>query len=194
VNDVLPGSPAQIYGLQVDDIILNIDGKTVRNSVEATRAIAAVPPGQVVKFIYERDEETYSLDVQIGERPEKYEIQRKSAEAQGLPVPQRPDPAKPKVNIDTGLHVLDISAEFRAAIDMRSDQVGVYVESVEPGSLAESAGFELGMVLMDADGVPIAEVAKWKSLVLNARTNGQESMILNVRRKNGQETFMILPL
>lgn len=194
VNDVLPGSPAQIYGLQIDDIILNIDGKTVRNSVEATRAIAAVPPGKVVKFIYERDEETYSLDVQIGERPEKYEIRRKSAEAQGLPVPERQDPSKPKVNIDTGLHVLDISAEFRSAINMRSDQVGIYVESVEPGSLAESAGFTLGMVLMEADTIPIAEVAKWKSIVLNAKTNGQESMVVNVRKKDGQETFMVLPL
>ena len=134
------------------------------------------------------------MDVQIGERPEKYEIRRKSAEAQGLPVPERPDPSKPKVNIDTGLHVLDISAEFRSAINMRSDQVGIYVESVEPGSLAESAGFTLGMVLMEADTIPIAEVAKWKSIVLNAKTNGQESMVVNVRKKDGQETFMVLPL
>ena len=90
--------------------------------------------------------------------------------------------------------MLDISAEFRSAINMRSDQVGIYVESVEPGSLAESAGFTLGMVLMEADTIPIAEVAKWKSIVLNAKTNGQESMVVNVRKKDGQETFMVLPL
>ncbi|WP_427454766.1 trypsin-like peptidase domain-containing protein [Litorimonas sp. WD9-15] len=195
VNDILAGSPADIYGLQVDDIILNINGQTVRNSVEATRAIADIMPGKVAKFIYERNEQTYSLDVQIGERPEKYDLQRKSAEAQGLPVPPPPrDPSLPKVNIDTGLHLLDISAEFRSAINMRSDQVGVYVESVEPGSLAESAGFKLGMVLLEADSQPIAEVRKWKSIVLNARTNGQTDILLNVRRKDGQETFMVLPL
>ena len=195
VNDVLPGSPADIYGLQVDDIILDINGTVVKNSVEATRAIGGITPGQVAKFIYERDEKTYSLDVQIGERPEKYEIRKASAEVQGLPPPPPPeDKSKPKVNIDTGLHVLDISAEFRSAINMRSDQVGIYVEAVDPGTAADQAGFKLGMVLLEADGQPIAEVAKWKSIVLNAKEAQQDGLIVNVRLKDGQETIMVLPL
>jgi len=195
VNDVLPGSPADIYGLQVDDIILDINGKVVKNSVEATRAIGGITPGEVAKFIYERDEKTYSLDVQIGERPEKYEIRKASAVSQGLPPPPAPeDKSKPKVNIDTGIHVLDISAEFRSAIKMRSDQVGIYVEAVDPGSVAEQAGFKLGMVLMEADGIPIAEVAKWKSIILNAKAAQQDGIIVLVRHKDGREAMMVLPL
>ena len=195
VNDVLPGSPADVFGLQVDDIILDINGQVVKNSVEATRAIAKVTPGDMATFIYERDEKTYSLEVQIGERPEKYEIRKASAEAQGLPPPPPPeDKSKPKVNIDTGIHVLDISAEFRSAINMRSDQVGIYVEAVDPGSAAEQAGFKMGMVLLEADGVPIAEVAKWKSIVLNTIDAEQDGIIVNVRLKDGRETFMVLPL
>ncbi len=195
INDVLPGSPADIYGLQVDDIILDINGQVVKNSVEATRAIGRIQPGEVAKFIYERGEKTYALDVQIGERPEKYEIQRASAEVQGLPPPPPPeDKAKPKVNIDTGIHVLDISAEFRSAINMRPDQVGVYVEAVDPGTAAEQAGFKLGMVLLEADGQPIAEVAKWKSIVLNAKEAMQDGIVVNVRRKDGTEGYMVLPL
>jgi len=195
VNDVLPGSPADIYGLQVDDIILDINGEVVKNSVEATRAIGRITPGEVAKFIYERNEKTYALDVQIGERPEKYEIRKASAEVQGLPPPPPPeDKSKPKVNIDTGIHVLDISAEFRSAINMRSDQVGVYVEAVDPGSVAEQAGFKMGMVLLEADGVPIAEVAKWKSIILNTKEAQQDGIVVNVRHKDGRETLMVLPL
>ncbi len=195
VNDILPGSPADIYGLQIDDIILDINGQVVKNSVEATRAVAKVKPGEIAKFIYERDEKTYSLDVQIGERPEKYEIRKASAEVQGLPPPPPPeDKSKPKVNIDTGIHVLDISAEFRSAINMRSDQVGVYVEAVDPGSAAEQAGFKLGMVLLEAGGEPITEVAKWKSIVLNTKEAQQDGLIVNVRLKDGRESFMVLPL
>ncbi|MEP3654660.1 MAG: trypsin-like peptidase domain-containing protein [Litorimonas sp.] len=195
VNDVLPGSPADIYGLQVDDIILDINGQVVKNSVEATRAIGRIMPGEVAKFVYERGEKYYSLDIQIGERPEKYEIRKASAEVQGLPPPPPPeDKSKPKVNIDTGLHVLDISAEFRSAIKMRSDQVGIYVEAVDPGSAAEQAGFKLGMVLLEADGQPIAEVAKWKSIVLNAKEAQQDGLVVNVRHKDGRETYMVLPL
>jgi len=195
VNDILPGSPADIYGLQIDDIILDINGQVVKNSVEATRAVAKVKPGEIAKFIYERDEKTYSLDVQIGERPEKYEIRKASAEVQGLPPPPPPeDKSKPKVNIDTGIHVLDISAEFRSAINMRSDQVGVYVEAVDPGSAAEQAGFKLGMVLLEAGGEPITEVSKWKSIVLNTKEAQQDGLIVNVRLKDGRESFMVLPL
>jgi len=195
VNNVLPGSPAEAYGLQVDDIILRINDTPTRNSVEATRAIAALSPGDVAKFIYERDEKTYALNVSIGERPEKYDIERSSAIAQGLPPPPPPpDPARPKVNIDTGLHILDLSAEFRSAIGMRSDQVGVYVESTEPNSSAAQAGFTTGMVLLEADSQPILEVAKFKSIVLNARLANQDSLVILVRLKDGRETLMVLPL
>jgi len=188
VNDVLPGSPADVYGLQVDDIILDINGAVVKNSVEATRAIANIAPGEVAKFIYEREEKTYSLDVQIGERPEKYEIRKASAEVQGLPPPPPPeDKSKPKVNIDTGIHVLDISPEFRSAIKMRPDQVGVYVEAVDPGSAAENAGFKLGMVLLEAGGEPVTEVAKWKSIVLNTKEAQQDGLIVNVRGTYGEK-------
>jgi serine protease Do len=112
-----------------------------------------------------------------------------------LPPPPPPeDKSKPKVNIDTGIHVLDISAEFRSAINMRSDQVGVYVEAVDPGSLAEQAGFKMGMVLLEADGVPIAEVAKWKSIILNTKEAQQDGIVVMVRHKDGRETLMVLPL
>ena len=77
---------------------------------------------------------------------------------------------------------------------MRSDQVGIYVEAVDPGSPAEAAGFKLGMVLLEAGGQPIAEVAKWKSIVLNAKEDQQDGVIVNVRLKDGRETFMVLPL
>jgi len=84
ITSVVAGSPAERYGLQIDDIILRINDQAVRNSVEATRAIGGMRPGDVAKMIYEREEKTYSLDVSIGERPEKTEIQRASAIAQGL--------------------------------------------------------------------------------------------------------------
>jgi len=194
ITSIVAGSPAEKYGLQFDDIILRINDKAVRNSVEATRAIGSLRPGDVAKMIYEREEKTYSLNVSIGERPEKTDIERASAIAQGLPPPPPKQPAGPKVNIDTGLQVLDLSPEFRSAIGMRPDQVGIYVESVTPGSGAEQGGFKTGMVLLDADAQPLAEVASLRSIVLNAKTAKQDGLVMNVRLKDGRETFMVLPL
>jgi len=61
INNVVAGSPAEAYGLQVDDIILNINGEAVKS---------------------------YQINVSIGERPKKDEIERANAIAQGLPVPE----------------------------------------------------------------------------------------------------------
>lgn len=194
VNSLLPGSPAEVYGLKIDDIILRINDTPVRNSVEATRAIGRLAPGDVATFIYERLEEPYSIQVSIGERPEKSEVDRAAAISRGLPPPPPKADPHARINIDTGVHVLDISAEFRTAIGMRSDQVGVYVESVEPGSPAESAGFKIGQVLLEADGIPIAEVAKWKSMILNAKLDKQRSIKIRLRPKAGGETTLSLPL
>ena len=52
----------------------------------------------------------------------------------------------------------------------------------------------MGMVLLEADGQPIAEVAKWKSIVLNAKSAQQDGIVVNVRHKDGRETYMVLPL
>lgn len=193
INNVVPGSPAEQYGLQVDDIILNINGKAVRNSVQATRAIGGLEPGDIARMIYERGEKTYEVRVSIGERPQKEQIERANAIAQGLPIPE-PKRTGPKVNIDTGLQVLDLSSEFRSAIGMRPDQVGIYVESVTPGSGAEQGGFTTGMVILDADGTPMAETGSLRTVVLNARLANQDGLIMNVRLKDGRETFMVLPL
>jgi len=108
--------------MQVDDIILNINGEAVRNAVEATRIIGALRPGEVARMIYERDEKTYQINVSIGERPQKEQIERANAIAQGLPVPE-PKRVGPKVNIDTGLQVLDLSPEFRAGQRRRAGRL-----------------------------------------------------------------------
>lgn len=193
VNDVVPGSPAQQYGLQVDDILLRINDQAVRNAVEATRVIADMDPGDVVRFIYERDEKTYALNISIAERPDKHEVATAKAISQGLPPPPPKEPARGTINIDTGLQVLDISSEFREAINMRSDQVGIYVESVTPGSQAEAAGFEMGMVLLEAENEPLAETDVLRTVVLNAKLDDEESITLRVRLKSGRETNMVLP-
>ncbi|MEM9600135.1 MAG: trypsin-like peptidase domain-containing protein, partial [Pseudomonadota bacterium] len=185
VNNLVPGSPAAVYGLQIDDVILRINDTPVRNSVEATRAIGELDPGDIATLIYERGKKTYSIDVSIGERPTKAEVERAAAISQGLPPPAPKAAPHARIDIDTGVHVLDISDEFRTAIGMRLDQSGIYVESVELASAAEAAGFEIGMVLLYADGKPIADVDSWKTMILNAKLDKKQSLQIRLRPKNG---------
>jgi len=194
VNNLVPGSPAEVYGLEIDDIILRINDEPVRNSVEATRAVGDLQPGDVATIIYERLEKTYEIQVSIGERPEKADVERDAALSRGLPPPAPKAEPHARIDINTGVHVLDISAEFRTAIGMPSDQVGVYVESVDPGSAAEQAGFKIGQVLLEANGTPIADVDKWRSIILNGKLDKKPSLRIKLRPKNGGQKTLDLPM
>jgi len=59
---------------------------------------------------------------------------------------------------------------------MRSDQVGIYVESITPNSLAEVGGFSTGMVLLEVDGTPLAET----DVLLTKCLGGQLEIIMRI--------------
>lgn len=197
VNNVVRGGPAEQYGLQIDDVILSVNGVATRNSTEATREIAKARPGDKVTFLVERVEKLQELTVTIAERPTKEQLDRIAAGQSGYAPPQQsrgPSVTKPAINLDTGVRVVDLSSTFRDAIGMRPDQVGVYVESVDQSTQAPSAGFRSGMVLLEASGQPIADSSTFKTIILNAKAANQSALSLKVRNKNGSETYLSLPL
>jgi len=137
VNNVVRGGPAEQYGLQIDDVILSVNG--------VTREIAKARSGEKVTFLVERVEKLQEISVIVGERPTKEQLDRMAAGQSGYvpPAPKRgPSVTKPAINLDTGVRVVDLSATFRDAIGMRPDQVGVYVESVDQSTQAPQAGFK----------------------------------------------------
>jgi len=188
IHSLFPGGPAEQHGLKVDDIILNINGQAVLNSVEATRIIGRSKPGDRIKFIIERDEVSQNISVAISERPEK-DVVEKSVSIATTPAPA---PSSGDTSA-SGLSLVDLSSTFRDSIGMRPDQVGVYVESVLPGSPAAQKGLKSGMVLLEADHEPIASVRKFRSLLMKAKRSGQSAMTLKVRLGNGGESYVSLP-
>lgn len=188
INNVVSGSPAEIYGLQVDDIILNINGQTIRNSVEATRTIGSLRPNQKMNVTYERDEKPYRLTVMIGERPDKKAVDESVAGATAEIATEIPLSGPP-----TGMSLVDLSADARSALGMRYDQIGIYVESVLPGSVAANAGIKSNSVIMQFDSRDIPSVPAFEHMMGTAQAEGANSVILLVRQPNGGETMVVLP-
>jgi Do/DeqQ family serine protease len=69
VNQVMPKSPAEIAGLKVGDLILSIDGKSIKDPREVQRVIADADIGKTLDLIVLREKEKRSVKVQIGEMP-----------------------------------------------------------------------------------------------------------------------------
>jgi len=217
VNNVITGSPAHLAGLQVDDIILKINGQTVLNATDATRLIGQLGPDQRVSVELERDEKPMTVTVQMAERPTKDEVDRAMAEGtysipndsapnpgyqsgpsspsygQATPAPAVPPGANTSMLV-TGLSVVDLSSSFRQSIGMRHDQVGVYLEGVTPGSTAARAGLKANMVIMQVDQEDVPSKRHLSAKLAKAAENGQNEVLLLVRLENGTENYAVLPL
>jgi len=193
INNVVPGSPADIYGLRIDDIILNINSKAVRNSTEATRVIGSLRPNQKMDVIYERDEKPYKLTVMIGERPDK-DVVDQSVEQAVAASPQGEPGTVVGGSVRHGMSLVDLSAEARSGLGMRYDQLGVYVESVAPGGQGALAGIVANAVLMQIDGRDIPSVPAFENMIFKAQEQGQTELIILLREPDGRENMVVLAI
>jgi serine protease Do len=76
VRGVFPGEPADRGGMQPDDVIIGIDGRSVSDPRELQRAVSTSPVGKRVRVVVLRAGEQKEMDVTIGrweERPERTE-------------------------------------------------------------------------------------------------------------------------
>lgn len=70
VDEVLNSTPAYNAGLRKGDLILDADGKVVRNGRHLSRLIAGAKPGDLIRMKVMRGKQTHSVDVIIGKSPE----------------------------------------------------------------------------------------------------------------------------
>ncbi|WP_395340645.1 trypsin-like peptidase domain-containing protein [Ningiella sp. W23] len=67
VDRVLADSPAAAAGLQVNDVLLSVDGIEVADAASTLDMIAETEPGTEMTLVVTRDERTISMTVQVGE-------------------------------------------------------------------------------------------------------------------------------
>ncbi|MGN1056267.1 MAG: S1C family serine protease [Comamonas sp.] len=69
ITGVLQGGPAARAGMLPGDVIVEVDGQSVRNVPEMMTAVAALPPGQAADFELLRAGERLTLSISPSERP-----------------------------------------------------------------------------------------------------------------------------
>ena len=69
VAQVTRGGPADKAGMKVGDVIDQIQGKSIQDSVAAMAVIAALKPGENARFIVTRQQKDVELAVNIAKRP-----------------------------------------------------------------------------------------------------------------------------
>ena len=67
VEAVYPNTPAAQAGLKANDVVLQMDGETVRNENHFINAISAMPAGRRVRLQVWRERRTLAIEAQIGD-------------------------------------------------------------------------------------------------------------------------------
>ena len=70
VTEVVPDTSAALLGLKKGDVILSVDGEAVTNAFSLRFEVGRRRAGDTIKLEVRRGEETFTIDVELGRRPE----------------------------------------------------------------------------------------------------------------------------
>jgi serine protease Do len=161
VSQVFKGSPAEKAGIKSGDVILEFDGKKVKDFGELSRIVAATPVGKTVPIKIFREGKMLTLQATIAELEERGEV------------------AEAPVQKTLGINVQDLTPEIARALGLE-DTTGVVVVQVEKGTPADQAGISRGDVVQEVNHQPVEGVDDFYRAINKAKD--QESILLLVRR------------
>ena len=133
INQVFAGSPAEEAGLRVGDIVVEIDGKKIKDSQDVVREVLKKQVGQKIQFVIIRDGKRVEVSITTGLMPSE---------------PERKPPQPTKEWF--GLRVTAVTADIAKQLGL-AKAAGVVIEGVEAGSVAQGAGLRKGDVILEVD-------------------------------------------
>src|SRR6516225_9431752 len=138
VREVAPDSPAAKAELKQGDVILKLNGESVKDAEAFVRSIAAKKPGEKVAVLIRRDGKEQTINATLAQRPGSQLLPAAPGE---FPRLQR--------EAFLGVQVESLSADLRKK-NLKAE-AGVVVTEVVPNSPAARAGLQTDDVITAVD-------------------------------------------
>ena len=185
VTRVLPG-PAQVAGIQPGDVIVEFNGKPVKDSGDLVTVVSNTAPGTSAPLRLVRDGKAMTVTVKVDEL---------STAAEEARADNRPSAAPPAAPKDTGFGMTVAPITPRISRLLPGGRGGAIVADVEPTSSAALSGVAPNDVILKIDGKDVTSLDQ-VTAALNAIQTGQAVRLLVWRPSEngpgGSETFLIL--
>jgi Do/DeqQ family serine protease len=168
VSQVSPESAAERAGIQIEDVIVSINGTRLRDSGSLKNAIGLLPPGQSVSVGLIRDGREQTVTAVLGEL---------APTAIVTAAPQ--EEAEPELDaVFEGAELVDNAAP--------NGVPGLLVTRVDPGSPAAERGLRPGDIVTKVNRVRVRTLADAIPLMADAR-----AIILEVQRGNRSQLILM---
>lgn len=164
VSDIQDNSPAKEGGFERGDIVIEYDGKPMRDVNHLRNTVAQTEAGKKVKVKVLRDGKEKELTVKIGEQPS--DLFAAGPEA------------APAIK-DLGMTVQNLTKELAKSLGIEEDS-GVIVSEVQPGSPAVTADIREGDLIKEVNRRKVTNVAEFRKAL--SEGDKEKSILLLVKR------------
>jgi len=160
VNGFVPGSSGRASGLAESDVIVSLNGRPIESARALTRLVGLYRPGVTVKLGVIRGTQSSTVTVRLGERTD---LEGTGPLRSSPPGEEEQPPPEEMVPMRLGVEIGEVTPEVEDAIGVRGP--GALVVSVEPGSPAERAGLQPGLVIVEVAGHPVHSAKEASELI-----------------------------
>jgi serine protease Do len=194
IENVVPGSPADLANLQPGDVIRKFDGREVKDFTTLKNLVAQTELNKKVELQIERDGKLMTVTAQIREQPPGYETS--GASPGRLPPKPSGQPGTPNEQEEestagalASIHVEDLTPEKARELDLPSNVRGVLVTSVDPDS--DTGALRKGDVIEEINQQPVTSVADYNKIA--AAADPDRPQVLSICRHRIRSFLVLRP-
>jgi serine protease Do len=174
ISEVVNNTPADRAGLKAGDVIMEFDGKDVKDMASFRILVASTEVGKTVKIKVHRDGKQKELKVAIGEMPETVSSLEEA----------------PEQEYELGLRVVDINDPRAQRFEPQVTK-GVIIIDIRSGTPAEKAGFAIGDIIMGIGDEKISNVDTYRDAVTDLKSG--KPAIFHVQRGERKLYIAVTP-
>lgn len=175
VADVTPGGPADRAGIKRGDVIIEFNGKKVKDSTQLRNMVADIAPGKSVDMTLIRNGKEVRAKVRLGERPKGPE--------EATPSERQPEEQTSK---KLGVNIQTLTPDLAEQLGYKNAK-GVVITDVEPGSPADDAGLQRGDLIQEVNRKEVQTAQDFEKQLKELKSG--DVVALLVRR--GDVTFFV---
>ena len=183
VTQVREDGPAEKAGLKVEDVIVEIAGKPIKNGDELISVVAAQEVGSTTPIVVIRDGKRNTFDVEIADRSVLF------AKELGYDINEQKESAE-ETEVMFGIEVTSLTRSQREELAFEESD-GVLVTSVVPASFADDIGVQPNDIIVMINRKPVASIDDVRGIQADLKP-GDDVVVKVMRRipsRNSDQQF-----
>ena len=170
IADVQKDGPADKAGFKSGDIIVELDGKKVKDGATFRRDVARILPNTKTDLVVFRDGKTKKLTVTVAAFPDKEDQAAGDGSKEATGSLEK-----------LGFEVQELTKDVAERFGFETGR-GVIISEVDPGSKAEEAGLKPGMLILEVNRSEVSNVKEFEQAAKKEKT---DKVLLRVKTEQG---------